>query len=66
MREFIYNFLSIAVLLSLLGTLMFTTGAFKAKKDPAQKKKQSGRALFFLGLYAAFNVLRLLMENGVL
>ena len=66
MREFIYNFLSVAVLLSLLGTLMFTTGMIKAKKDPAQKKKQSGRALFFLALYAAFNVLRLLMEKGVL
>lgn len=66
MREFVFNFLSVAVLVSLLGTLMFATGALKAKKDPAEKKKQGGRALVFLGLYAVFNILRLLMENGVL
>ncbi len=65
-REVIQNTLGIAVILSLLALLAFVTGVVKAKKDPVQKKKYANRAWICLGIYSALNILRLLMERGIL
>ena len=66
MHEILLNVLSVAVLVTLLGAMMFLTGMLKAKNDPQQKKKHTRRALIFLVLYAIFNVLRLMLEKGML
>ncbi len=66
LREILEAGLDIGVLLSLLGMLMFVTGAVKAKKDPDRKKKHTTLAWVFLGVYSLLNLLRMLMEQGIL
>lgn len=57
--------LALAVLSSLLATLMYITKAVKAKEDKAERNFYLKKAaLFFLG-YLVLNTLRLYVESGV-
>lgn len=56
--------LALAVLSTLLATLMYITKAVKAKEDKAEKSICIKKAaLFFLG-YLVLNALRLYVESG--
>ena len=64
--ETIIQALSIAVLLALAMAMLFTTKAIKEKKDANVKKQHSTKAWICFGVYIVLNVVRYVLEKGVL
>ena len=65
MTTVLHYLLALAVLVTLVATLMYVTKAIKAKGDKAEKTVYTKKAsLFFLG-YLALNALRMYLESGV-
>jgi hypothetical protein len=64
MMSFLHYLLALAVLVTLVATLMYVTKAIKAKEDKDEKNACIKKAaLFFLG-YLMFNAVRLYVESG--
>ena len=64
MMSFLHYLLALAVLVTLVATLMYVTKAIKAKEDKDEKNACIKKAaLFFLG-YLVFNAIRLYVESG--
>ena len=61
----LHYLLALAVLVTLVATLMYVTKAIKAKEDKNEKNACINKAaLFFLG-YLVFNAVRMYLESGV-
>ncbi len=64
MMSFLHYLLALAVLVTLMATLLYVTKAIKAKGDKAEKTACVKKAsLFFLG-YLVLNALRMYLESG--
>ena len=62
--SFLHYLLALAVLVTLVATLLYITKAIKAKEDKKEKNAHITKAaLFFLG-YLVCNAIRLYVENG--
>lgn len=65
-REFLYNLVAVCVILSLIVAMVFATKGIRQKENKAARSVQLRKAAIAFAVYVGLNVLRLLMEKGIL
>ena len=65
-REFLYNLVAVCVLLSLIVAMVFATKGIRQKENKAARSAELRKAAIVFAVYAGLNVLRMLMEKGIL
>ena len=62
--SFLHYLLALAVLITLMATLLYATKAIKEKEDKAERNAHIKRAALFLMGYLLLNAIRLYVESG--